>query len=368
NLQCLDTIRTNGHYLLEIIDDILDLSRIEAGKLDLDIKRVRPDRLVLEVQSLMKLRAADKGLTLAVDFDGPLPETIETDPTRLRQILINLVENAIKFTERGEVRVAMRFADAACTLEIDVCDTGVGIPPETLGKLFRPFTQADSSLTRRFGGSGLGLSICRELARLLGGDVMVDSEVGVGSTFHVSIGAGDVREVPRRQAEELEPAAGQPLLVNEPLSCRVLVVDDRREVRHLAGHMLEDAGAEVELAVDGRDALNHVAEAEAGGRDFDAILLDMQMPVLDGYTAAAELRSRGFAGSIIALTANAMKEDERKCLASGCDAYLAKPLDRAALIGTIAKWTQDERREPERGESAREESARDGAGRGVAQA
>ncbi|MBN1236943.1 MAG: response regulator [Gammaproteobacteria bacterium] len=340
NLQCLETIRTNGHYLLEIIDDILDLSRIEAGKLDLDIKRVRPDRLVLDVQSLMKLRAADKGLALAVDFDGPLPETIETDPTRLRQILINLVENSIKFTERGEVRVALRFDAAACSLEIDVSDTGVGIEPEMLGRLFRPFTQADSSLTRRFGGSGLGLSICRELARLLGGDVTVQSRVGVGSRFRVTIAAGDLRDVPLRPAELTDTAPAAPATQLSELACRVLVVDDRREMRHLAEHMLEDAGAEVELAADGRAALERVAEAEDSGRRFDAILLDMQMPVLDGYRAATELRRRGFDRPIIALTANAMKEDEQRCLASGCDAYLAKPLNRAALIETVAACTR----------------------------
>jgi PAS domain S-box-containing protein len=340
NLQCLDTIRTNGHYLLEIIDDILDLSRIEAGKLDLDIKRVRPDRLVLEVQSLMKLRASDKGLELAVDFDGPLPETIETDPTRLRQILINLVENAIKFTESGEVRVTLRLDAAASRLEVDVSDTGAGIQPATLSKLFRPFTQADSSLTRRFGGSGLGLSICRALARLLGGDVTVESRVGEGSRFRITITVGNLDGVPLRDPEKFDAAPSAPPRRLRELSCRVLVVDDRREMRHLAEHMLEEAGAEVGLAVDGSDALERVFDAQVRGRPFDAILLDMQMPVLDGYRAAAELRRRGFDRSIIALTANAMKEDEAKCLSCGCDAYLSKPLDRAALIDTVACCTR----------------------------
>src|SRR5690606_8876165 len=153
------TIRSNGLYLLEIIDDILDLSRIEAGKFELDRRRVRPDRVVLDVQSLLKLHAAEKGIELGVEFHGPLPETVETDSTRVKQILINLVENAIKFTDQGDVRIVVRFLPDEELLRLDVVDTGPGIPDETLERLFQPFTQADSSVTRRFGGSGLGLSI-----------------------------------------------------------------------------------------------------------------------------------------------------------------------------------------------------------------
>jgi signal transduction histidine kinase/CheY-like chemotaxis protein len=340
DLQSLATIRSNGRYLLEIIDDILDLSRIEAGKVKLDFEEVRLDRLVLEVHWLFKVRADQKGLRLVVQFDGCLPQAITTDAKRLRQILINLVENAIKFTDEGEVRIVTRFLSAQSRIQIDVIDTGIGVPTAAIPQLFRPFSQADSSATRRFSGSGLGLSISRALAKLLGGDVVVESQAGGGSKFTVTLAAGDVRDAPM-----VQPAYEEPTPVNQRpparrLECRVLVVDDRRDMRHLVQQMLEEAGAQVALAVDGRDALAHVAETEQT-QPFDVILLDMQMPVLDGYSAAAELRRRGYREAIIAMTAHAMKEDEGKCLASGCDGYLSKPLERERLVSTIDYYTSD---------------------------
>ncbi|MBN1236942.1 MAG: response regulator [Gammaproteobacteria bacterium] len=341
NLQHLDTIRSNGMYLLEIIDDILDLSRIEAGKLEVDRERVRPESLVWEVQSLMKLRAGEKGLGLDVEFAGRLPETIETDATRVRQILINLVENAIKFTEQGGVRIRVQLIESRSLLRFDVIDTGIGISDDTLSRLFKPFTQADTTVTRRFGGSGLGLSICRALAKLLGGDVSVETRIGEGSTFTLTIAAGDLSQV---QLFNPSNRAYAPATWREDvrsLDCNVLVVDDRRDMRYLAQHMLEEAGAQVALASDGRDALHQVERAAARGKPFDAVILDMQMPVLDGYAAARELRRRGFDRPIIALTANAMREDEKKCLENGCDDYLSKPLARATLVNTLAYYTQE---------------------------
>ncbi len=341
DLQSLDTIRSSGRYLLEIIDDILDLSRIEAGRLEIVRQRVRPDMLVLEVQSLMKLRAAEKGLRLEVEFEGELPETVETDPTRLRQILINLIENAVKFTERGEVRVALRLIAAESCLEIEVVDTGIGIPEQTLHRLFKPFSQGDSSVTRRFGGSGLGLSISKALARMLGGDIEVTSAEGRGTRFRLTIATGSLLGVPLFDPKRTQLPAAARREALRSLHCRVLVVDDRREMRHLAQHMLEEAGAEVVCAVDGAKALDEVEAARGSGRHFDAIVLDMQMPVLDGYAAARELRRRGYEGPVIALTANAMKEDERKCLECGCDDYLSKPLERETLVNTVARYTED---------------------------
>ncbi|HEX6992973.1 MAG TPA: CheR family methyltransferase [Gammaproteobacteria bacterium] len=341
NLQSLDTIRSNGLYLLEIIDDILDLSRIEAGKFELDRRRVRPDRIVLDVQLLLKLHAAEKGLALDVEFQGPLPETIETDPTRVKQILINLVENAIKFTEQGGVRIVVRLLPDEELLRFDVVDSGPGIPDETLARLFQPFTQADSSVTRRFGGSGLGLSICRALGRMLGGDVTVETEIGKGSTFTVTVATGNLKGVELFQPQEGPMSARIAYAELRPLSCTVLVVDDRRDMRYLAQYMLEEAGARVVLAADGREALEQVDAAEAAGTPFDIIVLDMQMPVLDGYAAATALRERGFDRPIIALTANAMKQDERRCLESGCDDYLSKPLSRATLVNTLAYYTTE---------------------------
>ena len=341
NLHSLDTIRSNGLYLLEIIDDILDLSRIEAGKFELDMHRVRPDRIVLDVQSLLKLHAAERGLAIEVEFQGPLPATVQTDPTRVKQILINLVENAIKFTDRGGVRIVVRLLRDEERLRVDVIDSGPGIPDETLARLFQPFTQADSSVTRRFGGSGLGLSICRALSRMLGGDVSVETELGKGSTFTVTIATGSLRGVDLFHPQEGPVGARVANAELPALSCTVLVVDDRRDMRYLAQHMLEEAGAHVALAADGREALEQVAAAEAAGSPFDIIVLDMQMPVLDGYAAAKTLRERGFERPIIALTANAMKQDERRCLESGCDDYLSKPLSRATLVNTLRYYTTE---------------------------
>jgi two-component system, chemotaxis family, CheB/CheR fusion protein len=341
NLQSLDTIRSNGLYLLEIIDDILDLSRIEAGKLELDRRPVRPDAMVREVQSLLKLHAAEKGLALEVEFDGPLPETIETDPTRVKQVLINLVENAIKFTEEGAVRIVVTLLREEAKLRMDVVDSGPGIEDAMLERLFQPFTQADSSVTRRFGGSGLGLSICRALGRMLGGDVTVQTALGAGSTFTVTIGTGDLSAVPLFAPQREVPSSQIALADLRTLCCRVLVVDDRRDMRYLAQHMLEEAGARVSPAADGQEALDRVEAAEANGDPFDIVVLDMQMPVLDGYAAAKALRERGFDRPIIALTANAMRKDERRCLQSGCDDYLSKPLSRATLVNTIGYYTSD---------------------------
>ncbi len=339
--QYLETMYRNGRYLLEIIDDILDLSRIEAGKIELHYDLVRPDELVLEVQALLGLRASEKGLELEVAFSGALPESVRTDRTRLRQILINLVENAIKFTERGRVRIVVQLLPDYSALRFDVTDTGIGIRGEVLETLFKPFTQADASLTRRFGGSGLGLSICRALSRKLGGEITVATREGVGSTFSLTLPTGDLGGV-----EIVEPQLGRgrssvpPQTKRHPLGCTVLVVDDHADMRLLAKTVLEEAGAAVELAVDGEDALRAVAASVWSAKPFDVILLDIQMPRRDGYSTAAELRRDGYAGAIVAVTAHARKEDERRCLAAGCDEYVSKPLGREQLVEIVARYTQ----------------------------
>jgi PAS domain S-box-containing protein len=340
DLQYLQTIYNSGRYLLEIIDDILDLSRIEAGRLELRHERVRPDELVLEVQSLLSLRASTKGLALEVEIEGPLPQTIATDRTRVRQILINLVENAIKFTESGGVRIVVQHLPGD-TIRFDVIDTGIGIRADILDSLFMPFTQADSSLTRRFGGSGLGLSICRALSRKLGGDVTVATTEGAGSTFTLVIPTGDLTGIALVEAGRGAGPGRAPWEITAPLSCRVLVVDDHADMRLLGRVILEEAGAEVVVAVDGEQALAEAEAAAADSKPFDAVLLDLQMPVRDGYSTAAELRARGYEGAIIAVTAHARKEDQDRCLAAGCDDHVSKPVERARLVNLIAHHTQD---------------------------
>ncbi|MFO1433113.1 MAG: response regulator [Candidatus Competibacteraceae bacterium] len=342
DLQSVNVIQRNGRHLLDLINDILDLSKIEAGSLELVRERFAPDRLIADIHSLMLLRAQEKGLTLTVEFVGPLPATIDSGPRRLRQILINLLGNAIKFTQQGGVtlRVQLREDGPEPRLQFTVIDTGIGIQPTQLSKLFQPFSQIDSSITREHGGSGLGLAISQRLAQLLDGEITVESQPGKGSTFTVTVPTGPLTDV-ERIAPRLEVTAA-PLTTTPKirLSGRILVVDDRHEIRYLAQRYLEEAGAEVELAADGWAALTAVATAEAEGRPFTAVVLDMQMPGLDGYTVVRRLRARGFTRPILALTAHTMKGDREKCIAAGCDEYLGKPIERDQFLALLARLIQ----------------------------
>jgi len=248
---CVAVIRNNGKFLLEIINDILDLSRIEAGKVEVELRRFPADALITEVRSLMAVPAREKRLPLSVDFAGKIPETIESDPTRLRQILINLVGNAIKFTEAGEVRIHVSWLSEEERMRFDVVDTGVGLTAEQQARLFQPFHQADTSVTRRYGGSGLGLAISRRLASMLGGEITVESELGKGSTFSLSIAAGSMDGVELVDARDMLTEPDEVDVPLPTLDCRVLVVDDRREVRQLAQHFIEEAGGQTASAGNG---------------------------------------------------------------------------------------------------------------------
>jgi PAS domain S-box-containing protein len=346
-LESLQIIQRNGNYLLEIINDILDLTKIEAGKLVIERIRCSPLQAVAEVHSLLQFRAEAKGLKFVVENGGRIPDTIETDPTRLRQILMNLAGNAIKFTTAGSVRLVSRYIEAASPdgeslMQFTVIDSGIGMDDHQMDKLFQPFTQADTSTTRKFGGTGLGLTITKRLARMLGGDVTVSSAPGMGSTFQVTIRAGAALSAPRlsKSPNTAEAALSKtaPLPVKSVQSlhnCRVLLVDDGLDNRRLISFLLNKAGADTCLAENGQIALELTLSAWRAGRPFDAILMDMQMPVLDGYEATRQLRAQGYRHPIIALTAHAMSGDRDRCLAAGCDDYARKPIDRAQLILTI---------------------------------
>ncbi|KAA1259121.1 Signal transduction histidine-protein kinase BarA [Rubripirellula obstinata] len=341
DLKCVSIIRHNSRFLLEIINDILDISKIEAGKLVLHKKRFQPEKLLADVRSLMDVRAAEKELQLDISFDTEIPRTIRSDDKRLKQILVNLIGNAIKFTEHGTVDLRVRYLDEKGLLAFDVVDTGIGIHPKLLGKLFQAFTQGDSSLNREFGGTGLGLNISQRLAQLLGGEISVQSETGKGSTFSLYIAVGSTKNVPmvtpNLSVRGLLPS--QETFIEMPkVAGRVLVVDDRRDIRHIAKHILETAGARVEEAEHGRASLELVDQAEASNDPFDAIIMDMQMPIMDGYEATRHLRSIGFDKPIIALTAHAMRGDRQKCIEAGCSDYLTKPLDRIVLLNLLASY------------------------------
>jgi PAS domain S-box-containing protein len=340
NLMCVETIRRNGKYLLEILNDILDLSKIESGKLNVEWRRFCPAELLAEVCALMEVRAREKGLTLSVDYVDPVPDRIQSDSTRLRQILVNLIGNAIKFTDTGSVRLKVRTFPEEEKIRFDVMDTGIGMKLEDQARLFRPFTQIDSSLTRRFDGTGLGLAISSRLAEMLGGQIHVSSELSKGSTFTLEIATGSLKgaqfAIPERESEP--PRARQPYHPRR-LSCTVLVVDDRREVRYLAQHLIEEAGGRALFAANGREAVDRLFDRSTP--PVDAVLMDMQMPVMDGYQATQLLRAAGLGCPIVAMTAHAMQGDREKCLAAGCDDYTTKPLDRESLVELLARYTQD---------------------------
>jgi signal transduction histidine kinase/ActR/RegA family two-component response regulator len=342
--EAIDTIRRNGDYLLAIINDILDLSKIESGRLDVECIPCSPRQLASDVISTVRERAEQKQLFLQLELDGPFPARIESDPFRLRQVLINLVGNAIKFTSTGGVRLVLRFVQPS-ELQFDVIDTGIGMMPDQVERIFQPFTQADASMTRRYGGTGLGLAISKRLVDRLGGRLSVHSEIGKGSTFRLAISVPHPQHLtmipPRDASEEIS----QPLNVQADtteLACRVLLADDGPDNRRLLEFVLRRAGAAVTVTDNGQAAMELALAAERDGRPFAVILMDMQMPVLDGYGATELLRSLGYARPIIALTAHAMTGDREKCLKAGCTDYAAKPIDRARLIAQVARHAAKE--------------------------
>jgi len=355
----LDTIRSSGEHLLQLINDVLDLSKVEAGRLEIERIPFAPHPLIREVVGVLDVKAQEKGIALRLEIDGPIPETLSSDPTRLRQIVTNLLSNAIKFTEEGGVTVVARLArtGAAPLFVVEVRDTGVGMPPEALDGIFEAFVQADSSVTRRFGGTGLGLDISRRFARLMGGDIVVASEVGRGSTFTVTIDPGSLDGVRMLAPEEALAASGEAEATSSghwvfPPK-RVLVVDDGYENRELVRLVLGEVGLEVVEAENGQ-----VGVDRACAERFDVILMDMQMPVLDGYAATKLLRQRGLELPIVALTANAMKGFERQCLEAGCTGFLTKPIDIDALLSDLgARLGGEFRAGPAPGASAAAEPA-----------
>ena len=324
----VDTIRTSGRHLLSIINDILDFSRIEAGRLELERIDFAPADILEGVQSLMAPQAAERGLRLQLELATPPELVVKGDPTRLRQVLVNLVGNGLKFTARGEVRVGVTAlpAEAGVRLRFEVKDTGIGIPKERQAALFEAFVQADSSTTRHYGGSGLGLVICKRLVLAMGGTIGVDSEPGQGSRFWFELvfARGDAQEVAQRSA--LEPASIPPL--------RVLVADDVPANRELLEEMLRRHGHAVRLAENG------AAAVEAAQRErFDVVLMDVQMPVMDGMEATRRIRRLPPpAGEvpILALTANVMTSEQARYLAAGMDLCLTKPVVWPDLFATLA--------------------------------
>ncbi len=353
----VQTIRRNGDHLMTIINDILDISKIEAGEMRVERIACEPLSVLEDVRALMEMRAKDRGLLLEVETLTPVSEKVMSDPHRMRQVLINLVGNAIKFTAEGSVRVTL--AADGDRLQFVVQDTGIGMTPEDMSRLFKPFAQADDSMSRRFGGTGLGLAICKKLATMMDGDVTVTSTPGAGSSFTFTLlaqPAANARMIesgrthdappPTTLAQQAAQATAHVIQAasaadNKPLQgLRVLLAEDAPDNQRLIGHHLRTAGAEVTLAENGAIAMEAALARQATDTRFDLIFMDMQMPEMDGYTATTLLRERGYKDSIVALTAHAMGEDRERCVRAGCDDYVTKPVDKGKLVATAKSWSR----------------------------
>ncbi|MBL8334231.1 MAG: response regulator, partial [Rubrivivax sp.] len=329
--QYLDQISEIAQSLTAIISDILDLSKIEAGRLEIETTVFDLGQLLRAVHRAYGTLAQGRELGIGLELDAGVEVEVRGDPLRLRQIVGNYLGNAIKFTTRGSITVRARREGERVRIEVQ--DTGLGIAPEVQARLFQPFTQADESTTRRFGGTGLGLSICRELAHLMQGEVGVSSTPGEGSVFWVEL------PLPTASAQAAS-APTSPSLLQRLRGARVLMVEDNAVNMLIAVALLQRWGVEVGQATDGRQAVEAVEMAAATGRPYDAVLMDLQMPVMSGYEATRVLRASaaGQGVPVVALTAAALVSEREQALASGMDDFLTKPIDADRLGATLARW------------------------------
>lgn len=341
---CVTAIARNGKVLLKIIDDVLDLAKIEAERVEAEHIKVNLMDLLYDIRVVHSYKASEKGIQLEMSSPTQLPRFILSDPLRLKQILNNMIGNAIKFTEKGKVTLTVSLEGQAPhqRLKFSVKDTGCGLSASEASRLFQPFMQADSSTSRRYGGTGLGLVISKQLAKLLGGDVILkETKPGAGSTFVLTIDPGPLSADVLVEGSTLlsgqsgdnrsGPGEGRVRLDG----VKILLADDASDNRQLISRLLKMAGATVDTAVDGGEAVE-----KALGNHFDVILMDIQMPGTDGYEATHRLRGQGYKRPIIALTAHAMKEELERCLKAGCDHHLSKPIEYQNLLHSIRKFIQ----------------------------
>ena len=342
-----ETIRTQGFHLLQLVNDVLDLSKVEAGKMAIEPVVISPAQLVREVLTTLRMSAWERGLSLDLSHVGGLPRRIKVDPLRLKQVLINLLANAIKFTESGTVNLNLstEHDSEGFWLTFRIKDTGPGIAPEDQRLIFEPFAQAKGGTSRHVGGVGLGLTLCRHMVEKLGGTISLDSRLGKGTTFRVRL---PISEQEFHDVEQFESSIPEPFkgttsetLPNLPRRGRVLVAEDMPAIQFMLEIMLAEVVNELTMVKDGEEAIEQITRAEKENRPFDLVFMDMLMPKLNGYEATSKLREIGCTIPIIALTASAMKGDREECLAAGCDDYIPKPIDRATLHQALAKYLKD---------------------------
>ncbi|MFT6789633.1 MAG: two-component system sensor histidine kinase/response regulator [Pseudoalteromonas rhizosphaerae] len=337
----LGVIYRNGKHLLSLLNDVLDLSKIAADKLELSCSDVNLDSLMADVFTLMRVSALDKGLSLRFESLQPLPLVISIDATRFRQILINIINNAIKFTEQGDiiVRAWTKVIDGREMLFFSIKDSGMGIATEKQALIFKPFEQIADVESRSVGGAGLGLAICSELLSRMQGGITLESAIGHGSEFTISVYPGNIQYVERSVLKlDLTPNMQQKMAPCK-VSGRVLVVDDLRDLRVLVGHMISSAGAKVDYAEHGKQALDKVTKAQQQGDPYDIIFLDIHMPVMGGKETTIELRKMGFKGAVIALTAATMKGIHSELLALGFNDVIGKPVDSSLLYQCLTNYS-----------------------------
>lgn len=345
-LHTINTIKSAGMHLLTIINDILDLSKVEADKIVVESIETPVIAILGEIESLMRPRANGKGVKIATRIASPIPDVILSDPTRFRQILMNLVGNAVKFTEAGGVEIvasAQQNQERGSQLLIDIIDTGSGMSDEQAEQLFQAFGQADGTVTRKHGGTGLGLTISRRLAMLMGGDVqLVFSKPGFGSQFRLILPLEATQHA--KWTDQIQPSGKVRLELPEAsktkLRGQILLVEDGIDNQRLIAFHLKRAGAKVDVAENGLVALDMINSGRAAGNTYDLILTDMQMPEMDGFALTRTLRNQGLAKPVVAITANALPEDRQRCIEAGCDDYIVKPIDKAGLLAICEKWLE----------------------------
>ncbi len=328
-------IVSNGNHLLELINNILDIAKIDSGALTFETRPYSPYHLALEVMDMLKPRLLEKGLALRISPCWPLPKHISGDPLRIKQILLNITSNAVKFTDKGDIEIQIDYDPATHTIEYRVRDSGIGLTAEQQSRLFIPFTQADASTTRRYGGTGLGLAISRRLVERMNGVLSVSSTIGQGSTFTCRLPSGTLDEV-TFFSDENRPRLNEqisPPKETKPLRGRVLIADDAKDNCELLALLMRRSGVQLFFAHDGAQALDLCSS-----QTFDLIFMDMHMPTMDGYTATRTLRETGNTTPIVALTADVMTRDIELCLAAGCNEHLGKPFRQEALINLLHRY------------------------------
>jgi len=329
-----ESIKRSGHHLYEIINDVLDISKIEAGQIELEMMETSPCAIVSEVAAIMEEKIRKKGLNFRVNYFFPLPKTIVTDPTRLRQILLNLLGNAVKFTNEGIICINTSYLSNERIMQFEVNDTGIGMSRDVQEKVFEPFSQAEKSTTRKFGGTGLGLSISKQLAERMGGGIVCDSKAGYGSAFTATISIGDIAELELiYESNEIVDSQENSLVSinrDKKYSGKILIAEDTEENQKLLSLHLRKSGINVEIVGDAKQAL------EAGlEKDFDLIFMDMQMPVMGGLESIRLLRRAGYSKPIVALTANTSQSDKDACIEAGADGFISKPIDFEKFYAVI---------------------------------